>query len=217
MTADSCSSHDRNDTVRGRLKPSVRADLDNLKESLRAFNVGQGDWRPKLRVHYGNHEWRLERFENVTPEAHGSFTGERDQLFAQFGWRTVPYGEVRYVEGVAFTHHLTNGAGRAFGGKLGATRAASEVTCSAVMGHTHNWKLWPAAKIGPLSGVEIMEAGCALPWGEIEAYATVSTNDWWWGVTVAHLQGGRIHDVERVSMLNLRKRYSDDGADIRRG
>lgn len=214
-TWDSVSKHDRDDTLKGRLKPSITADMDNLQESHKAFHKGKGDWRPKLLCTYGNHEYRLERFENESPACDRQFTGQRDNIFASFGWRTAPYGELRYISGVAFTHHANNGAGRAFGGKLGSTRAANESSVSIVFGHTHNWKFWPAAKIGPSSGIDILEAGCALPWGEIEAYALHSTNDWWWGVTVARLWGGRIIDFERVSMLTLREKYSDDGGDAR--
>lgn len=206
-TWDSVSAHDKNDTLKARLKPSIATDMDNLQEGLAAFQAEQGDWRPKKLVTLGNHEHRLERFENANPETHQTFTLRRDELFASFGWRTSPFGELRYIEGVAFTHHPTNGAGRAFGGKLGATRSANETTCSIVHGHTHSWKFWPAAKIGPANGIDILEAGCALDWGEIESYALHSQNDWWWGVTVARLISGRIIDVERVSMVTLRRRY----------
>lgn len=208
-TWDSVSSHDKNDTQKARYKPPISADMDNLKESLMAWNLGKGDWKPKQLVTLGNHEYRVERFENLNPETHQTFTLQRDQLFAQFGWRTSPFGEIRYIEGVGITHHPVNGAGRPFGGKLGATRAANETSVSLIVGHSHNWKFWPSAKIGPQSGVDLLEAGCALPWGEIEAYALHSCNDWWWGLTVARLLGGRIIDIERISMLTLRKRYGD--------
>jgi len=206
---DSVSTHDKNDTQKARYKPPISADMDNLHESLRAWTVGKGDWKPKQTVTLGNHEYRLERYENENPEAYQTFTLKRDELFARFGWLTVPFGELRYFQGVGIVHHATNGVGRPFGGKTGSTRAANETSVSLITGHTHNWKFWPSAKIGPQSGVDLLEAGCALPWGEIEAYAQHSTNDWWWGVTVAWLNMGRIIDVERISMLTLRRRYGD--------
>lgn len=211
-TFDSVSAHDRNDTQAARLKPPISADLDCIKESLAAWNRGKGDWKPLQHVTLGNHEDRLRRFENANPESHGFFTLLLEQHFAQFGWRTAPYGEIRYVNGVGFTHHPTNSMGRAFGGKTGQQRAANETTCSLVSGHTHSWRFYSVPKIGPQGGVDLLEAGCALLWGEIESYATVSTSDWWWGLTVVDVADGRIPHVERLPMYAVRSRYSDDGA-----
>lgn len=211
-TFDSVSSHDRNETRRGRVKPSVRADLDNLAESLAAWRDGAGTtWKPKLHVTLGNHENRLETFENYHPESQGMFANERDQTFARYGWRTKPYGELMYVQGVAFTHHPTNGAGKAYGGKTGAQRAANEVACSIVGGHTHRLQHHTAGKIGPIEAVDIIEAGCALPWGQVEAYAMHSITGWWHGVGILACMGGRVMSAEWIDMLAIRDRYSDAG------
>jgi hypothetical protein len=102
---------------------------------------------------------------------------------------------------------MTNGAGQAIGGKTGPTRAANDAGCSFVHGHTHQWRFWAAAKHGPTTGIDILEAGCAMDWGEVEQYAMHSLVDWWYGVTVIGISGGRIVDVDRVSMITLRARY----------
>ena len=209
-TWDSASSHDKNDTLKGQQKPSITDDMNNLIEGLRMWQAAKGDWRPKQLITLGNHEHRLERFENKTPETSGVFSQRRDEIFTQFGWQVSPYSEVRYVCGVGLTHHPTNAAGRAFGGKTGAQRAANEAACSMIYGHTHAWKFVPAAKLGPMVGVDMLEAGCAMKWGEVEAYAMHSNNDWWWGVTEVTLWGGRIHEVARTSMLTLQKKYGGD-------
>lgn len=207
-TWDSVSFHDKNDTQKARLKPPIRDDMDNLLEGIQAFQSEQGSWKPKKKITKGNHEYRLEKFENANPETHRAFTTERDQIFASFGWKMSEYGVVTYCEGVGITHHPVNGMGRAFGGKTGAQRAGNESSCSLIYGHTHHWKFVPAPKLGPTGGVDIMEAGCAMLWGEVEHYALHSLNDWWWGLTIVHLEGGRIRDFERLSMLTLRDKYS---------
>ena len=201
---DSVSAHDRNDTFAGRLKPSIAQDMDNLAQSLAAFRAGMAaDYKPKLTVLYGNHEYRLERFENAHPEAIGIHTGKRDELFLQFGWRTKPYGEIMYVEGVGFTHHPINGAGRAFGGKTGPQRAANDAVCPMVSGHTHRRQVHDSPKIGPIDSISMVEVGCAMPWGELEHYAQHSSTGWWWGVVPMTVQDGMITDLEFVSMLRL--------------
>ncbi len=211
-TWDSVNMHDGNETVAARLKPGIKQDQDNLVESLQHWRRGIGDHRPKQTVVYGNHENRLERFENLNPEAHETFTLARDQAFAQFGWKTRPYGELFYVQGVAFTHHPVNGAGRAFGGKTGPQRAANETTVPVVSGHTHRRQVHDAPKIGPADVISMVEVGCGLPWGVVESYARHSLTGWWWGVVEMTVQDGAITDLNFISMLSLRDRYSDDGA-----
>jgi hypothetical protein len=214
-TFDGASFHDKNDTLRARLKPPIRADLDNLKESLTAWNNGRDpDWKPKLDITLGNHENRLHRFENANPETVGVFTGELEQSFLQFGWKTRPYGEVMFVQGVGISHHPTNGAGRAFGGKTGPQRAANEMTSSFMSGHTHAFQHFTTGKIGAVSGVDVMEVGCALPWGEVEDYAAHGIVNWWYGAVIVDLMGGRIVAHEKIDMMAIRERYSDDGADV---
>ena len=214
-TFDGASFHDKNDTLRARLKPPIRADLDNHKESVQTFhNNKPTDWTPKLDVTLGNHENRLHRFENANPETAGMFSNELETSFAQFGWKTRPYGEVMFVQGVGLSHHPTNGAGRAFGGKTGPQRAANEMTSSFISGHTHAYQHFTTGKIGTVSGVDVMEVGCALPWGEVEDYAAHSIINWWYGLVIVDLMGGRIVASEKVDMMSIRNQYSDDGADV---
>jgi hypothetical protein len=216
-TFDGASFHDKNDTLKAKLKPTIKQDLDNQKESLIAFHDNKpADWNPKLDITLGNHENRLHRFENANPETAGMFSNELETNFAQFGWKTRPYGEVMFIQGVGISHHPTNGAGRAFGGKTGPQRAANELTSSFISGHTHAYQHFTTGKIGAVSGVDVMEVGCALPWGEIEDYAAHAINNWWWGLVIVDLMGGRIVASEKVDMMAIRDRYSDDGADVAR-
>lgn len=209
-TWDSVNQHDRNDTAGARHKPSIARDMENLKDSLAAWRAGiDPDYKPRQTVVLGNHENRLERFENANPEALGMFTGERDQSFLQYGWKTRPYGELFYIEGVAFTHHPVNGVGRAFGGETGPQRAASKTTVPMVSGHTHKRQVHDAAKIGPVDVISMVEIGCALPWGTVESYAKHGMTGWWYGVVPMTVQGGVITDLSFVSMLTLEREYGD--------
>jgi hypothetical protein len=207
-TWDSVNQHDKNDTHAAKFKPQISDDMANLETSLRAFRLGiDPDYKPRCYVTLGNHENRLERFENATPEAHGTFTRQRDELFLGFGWKPRPYGELFYIEGVAFTHHPVNGAGRAFGGETGPQRAANKTTVPVVSGHTHRRQIHDAAKIGPVERISMVEIGCALPWGTIEGYARHSNTGWWWGVCDLTVNAGEITDCGFVSMLTLEARY----------
>lgn len=209
-TWDSVNFHDRNDTLGARFKPSIKADMENLQQSLQAFRNGMAaDYKPRLSIVLGNHENRLERFENANPEAQDTFTRERDQLFLQYGWKTRPYGELFYVQGVAFTHHPVNGAGRAFGGETGPQRAANKTTVPVVSGHTHKRQVHDAGKIGPVDVISMVEVGCALPWGEVESYAKHGLTGWWHGIVPMTVHGGVITDLSFTSMLTLERLYGE--------
>jgi hypothetical protein len=215
-TFDSVNIHDDNRTWAAKTKPGIKDDLDNLKRSHDAWRRGiDADYRPKLDFLQGNHEYRLERFENLNPEAQGTFTLSRDETFLQFGWRTRNYGELFYLDGVAFTHHPTNGAGRAFGGKTGPQRAANDSTVPVVSGHTHRRQVHDCPKIGPIDVISMVEIGCGLPWGTVESYAKHGMTGWWYGIAPMTIRDGVITDLNFVSMLNLRDRYSDDGGDVK--
>lgn len=215
ITMDSCSRHDRNETLKGRLKPSIKADLDNHEQSLQAFERARGDWNPVKLKCQGNHEARLWQFENDHPENEGSHTHRYSQDLLQFGWRERPYGEFIYINGVAFTHAPINGMGRPMGGKTATHRAGGMLTSSLVHGHTHQLHVFSDAKMGAMESLTVIQAGCAMPWGEYEAYARSGPGGWWWGVLMLTVWGGQIIDMEAVSMLTLRDRFSDDGADVR--
>lgn len=216
VTFDSVSRHDRNETARGRLKPPIRADLDNHVAALQAFERGRAaDWKPKKLKTRGNHEQRLWLFENEHPESEGSHTHQYSEALAQFGWRERDFGEFVYVEGVAFSHAPFNGMGKPMSGKTATHRAGDLLSCTLVHGHTHALQVYSAAKSGPLERLNVIQAGCALPWGEYEHYASVGPGGWWWGCLVLTVWGGQVVDLEAVSMLRLRERYSDHGGDVR--
>lgn len=209
LTMDSVSRHDRNETYAGRLKPTIKQDLECLVTSLRTFREAQGDWKPKLDCTLGNHEYRLWAWENANPESYGMFTGEMLNAFGSYGWRTTPFGEIKYIDGVAYTHAPINGVGRAMGGKTASHRSGALMTVPLVHGHTHALEIYRDKKHGPVSHVAIIQAGCALPWGTIEQYALHGPGGWWYGVLVLTVQGGEITDYEAVSMLTLERDFGD--------
>ena len=216
LTMDSCSRHDRNDTFKGRFKPSINDDLNILRESLAAWERGRSKtWKPKLWVTLGNHEARLYEYENANPETWGVFTDEMNRIFASHGWKTSPYGEILYLSGVAFTHAPIGMMGRPISGKTAGPRTANELTTDLVHGHTHRHSITRVPKIGPRDSVMVVEAGCALPWGEIEDYAKHGMTGWWWGVTELTVRGGEITDWKAVSMKTLRAEYSDEALGLK--
>lgn len=216
VTFDSVSRHDRNDTLKGRYKPGIKADLDNHEAMEAAFELGRDKlWKPRKHRCRGNHNQRLFDFENQHPENEGTHTHRYMQTLAQFGWRERGFGEIMYIGGVGFTHAPFNGLGKPMGGKTATHRAGALMCTSLVHGHTHSFEVHNAAKLDPTDRVTIVQAGCALPEGEVEHYATHSPTGWSYGVLDLTVCNGAILDLAFVSMRSLRLRYSDDGADMR--
>lgn len=217
VTMDSCSRHDRNDTLRGRMKPFIKDDLDNHLAMLQAFERGRDpDWRPRLKRVRGNHERRLFDFENEHPENEGTHTHRYAQDLLQFGWQERPFGEIYYSEGVGFSHTpLIKGKPQT--GKTGPLRASNDLCRSLIHGHAHTFHWYDAPKNDPCDKISVISAGCALPEGEVEHYATHSgATGWRYGVMDVWVCDGDIVDWSFISMATLRDRFSDDGSDVRR-
>lgn len=214
-TFDSVSRHDKDDTLKGRLKPPIKDDLSNHLASLQAFERGRAkDWKPIKKKAQGNHERRLYDFENANPASAQTHTLAYEEHLVQFGWSERPFGEVFYVDGIGYTHAPMNGMGKPMGGKTATQRAGAMLTAPLVYGHTHKFQIFNDAKIGLTDRITVIEGGCCLPYGEIEHYALHNPTGWSHGVVDLTVQAGQITDVAFVSLLTLRRLYSDDGADV---
>jgi hypothetical protein len=212
VTMDSVSRYDRNDTIKGRYKPGIKDDLDNLEAAERAFELGRDkNWKPKKVRCRGNHNQRLWDWENNHPESEGTHTQRYREILLQFGWREIGFGEIGYIEGVGYTHAPFNGMGKPMGGKTATHRAGSLLCTSLIHGHTHSFEVHNAAKLDPRDKVTVVQAGCALPDGELETYATHNPTGWSYGVVDCTVADGQIIDLAFVSMRKLRSVYSDDG------
>lgn len=211
LTMDSCSRHDKNDTISGRMKPGIKADLDNQLAMHQAEERGRHpDWKPKKLKARGNHEQRLFDFENQHPETEGTHTHRYAEQLLQFGWRERPFGEIFYIDGIGFTHApMVNGRPR---GGVNAARATAIDQCeSLIHGHTHALQIHHSKKNGPTDKVAVIAAGCALPYGEVEHYATHGgATGWSYGILDITVADGEIIDFAWIDMRTLRARYSDD-------
>jgi hypothetical protein len=98
--------------------------------------------------------------------------------------------------------------------RLALSVLQTRVPVPVVSGHTHRRQVHDSPKIGPIDVISMVEIGCGLPWGEVESYAKHGMTGWWYGIVPMTVQGGVITDLNFISMLSLRRRYSDDGADV---
>ena len=103
FSLDSLCSHERNDTLRGKAKPSFKQDMASAKEALAAVRGGLGGYGPEMHITLGNHEDRIFSFTNRTPEIAELLTENLHTILTDFGWNYSPFGALHYIGGVAFT------------------------------------------------------------------------------------------------------------------
>lgn len=209
-TFDSMSKHAQPGSLSKQLQPSWMQDLESLHLSIGAFEKGLKGKVKKIMT-AGNHKDRVARYEDSNPDIAGALVPQWKQLFQSEGWRIHEFGEYAFIEGVGFIHYIVNGMGRAYGGKTGNQRAGNDSVFSIVHGHDHRLERTSAPKVGPFKPVEVISAGCSLPWGWVEPYAKLSPAGWWWGVSTLTIQEGMILDMQATSMLTLEEKFGDKG------
>lgn len=214
MSMDSFSTHTDRATFEGLAKPTFEQDLESFHESQKAFQDGLGGHKPKKDITLGNHELRAWRWANQNPEIVGRMVDpgkKTDEAFMQWGWRTTPYGQYRFIGGVGFVHCPLNAMGKPMGGVTGGQRAAAAAMFDIIRGDDHKSTRSVADKLGPVRAPEVYSAATALPPGFIEGYANKGGSTWRSGICEAHLWGGHVRRWCFEEMVLLRKRYGRSG------
>ncbi len=203
---DSLCSYERNDTYRGKSKPTFGEDMASLRLALDAFKEGVNGYRPELHITLGNHEDRIVSFSDRTPEVYGMLTDNLHTVLTDKGWSYSPFGAHHYIGGVAFTHVPLNGLGKPYGGMHAENQIARDSLCDVVYGHSHKKvnKDYPKLDGRKLT---ILNLACALPQGHVEDYAKHSLTGWDWGIYDLEIQHGHIQKAHWVPMAELQERF----------
>jgi len=203
-TMDCFSSHTDRATFEGRAKPTFEQDRDSFHASQRAFQLGLEGHKPVKLCTLGNHENRAWRYDNQHPDglSHGHMV---EEAFLQWGWRTAPYGEYRFIGGVGFVHVPMNRMGRA----LTQSQRVNKAMVDTVHGDDHSATQISDFKSGPFRSPTIYSAATALPPGYIEGFARMGGSTWRSGICEAVVWGGHVRSWSFTEMVLLRKRYGE--------
>ena len=207
LTFDSLCKYDPNETLLGKLKPAFIEDIRSGAEALFAFREGLDKYPCSRIVTLGNHEDRVYSFENRTPEIESMMSHELLKLFHDYGWKTIPYGEIHFESGVGFVHTALNTLGRAYGGKTALQRIAADSTFDIVIGHDHKGGVFRCPKIGNNNVITAYNLGCALPDGHIEDYVGHAMSGWQYGIHEIYIDQGKINSWKYISMRELENAY----------
>ena len=197
-----------------RYKNDVDAALDaraKFNAPIDEYNAKRG--RKKLKGYYpekhhieGNHENRINRAINDTPELDGTIS-TADLGYKEYGWKHNPFLVPVAIDGVYYSHYFTSGVmGRPIGGEAPASSILKKHFVSCTAGHIHTRDFGERTRA---DGTRIlgMVAGCYFE--HDEAYAgAMPCMMWWRGLVIKrHVQGGD-YDPEFMGMAAIRSRYA---------
>lgn len=156
----------------------------------------------------GNHEERIDRALDMTPELVGTM-GYKDLQLKNWYDETIPYvGSTpgyKIIEGVAFAHYFISGVmGRAISGEHPAYTLITKNFQSCVQGHTHVLDFCERTMADKR---KVMSVICGVYQDYEAPWAGVVNDLWWRGLVILHNVENGAFDLETVSIERLRKVY----------
>jgi hypothetical protein len=199
---DSLSSYDKGKkSFEGR---RYKKDIDHAHDALEKFNKGLNGRRPRKVMLLGNHEDRIDRIVDETPELDGTIS-TKDLNFKEYGWEVIPYQEPIAINGVHYCHNYPTGImGKPISGDNVARALLLKNKVSSTVGHCH---LFDYSMCTIPSGRKVigLSAGCYL--NHKESYARNTQRMWWSGLIVKRNVRNGEYDIETIEYNAVRREY----------
>lgn len=209
----SLCSHERDETLKGRLKPSLLRDIE-CSAQARATIADELTHNPIRHVTLGNHEARLWKYEDENPAVYGIATGHYTDVLQAHGWAFSMYGEYHTIEGVDFTHIPFTGMGKPVGGDNSTRQIAEKSVRDVCFGHTHALQQATAHKFGPSRSVTALNGGCYMPQGYVAPYAQNIRKESWYGAHILMIRDGRIRSIRSYSLPEIEHLFRERPARV---
>ncbi|CAB4217513.1 hypothetical protein UFOVP1590_55 [uncultured Caudovirales phage] len=171
----------------------IKAEQRRLKEGKKK------PWNPRLVLTLGNHEDRINRATNNSPELEGLIS-VKDLPYSD--WEVIPYLQPITIDGVTYCHYFTSGV---MGRPVSSARAlTTKKHCSCVMGHVQRKEI-DIQYSGEGRRITGIFAGAFYQ--HDEAYLGPQGNQHWRGIWMLHEVDKGSFDEMPVSLDYLRNRY----------
>ena len=199
---DSLSSYDKGKkSFEGR---RYKKDIDHAHDALEKFNKGLNGRRSRKVMLLGNHEDRIDRIVNETPELDGTIS-TKDLKFKEFGWEVIAYQEPVAIDGVHYCHNYPTGImGKPISGDNIARSLLLKNKVSSTVGHCHLFD-YSMCTIPTGRKVLGLSAGCYLH--HKEEYARNTQRLWWSGLIVKRNVRQGEYDIETIEYNTVKRRY----------
>jgi len=158
----------------------------------------------------GNHEHRIEKALDLSPELQGTI-GLKDLDLDRYYDEVIRYkgqtpGQV-CIDGVTYAHYFVSGImGRALSGKHPAYSLVSVGGTSCTAGHSH---LADFHIHSGVNGKKTMGLVCGVYQDYDSEWAGVVNNLWWRGVVIKRNVENGVYDVQFVSLDSLNREYGN--------
>ena len=204
----SLSSYDR--VTKGfegrRYRKDVAAVIDAQEKLFAPIKKIRG-YKPQLHMCLGNHEDRITRAVNSSPELDGAI-GIEDLKYEEFGWKVTPFKRCVTIKGITFSHYFTSGVGgRPISSVLIGYTLITKLHCSAVQGHSH---LYDHAEQTRPDGQKVfgLSAGCFSHPNYTETWCRDTEYQWWRGIIMLEgLDGeGYYNSIRAITQRSLQKK-----------
>lgn len=196
-----------------RYRKDVEAYIDANRRFARPLEVynsmrrrnGKRQYRPRLVKLRGNHEERILRAAQMSPELEGviDYSNLRDE---EFGWETHDFLEMVEIDGIYYSHYLTAGNSRnAVGGQYPAGNLIRQGLTSCVCGHSHIRDFAERTANNGQRTIGLV-AGCYFE--HDEDWASPKQNRMWWrGLVLLHDVQNGTFDPEFININRARRLY----------
>jgi hypothetical protein len=183
------------------------------KEARAAFNrpisdynrhAGKRQYRPRKESCLGNHEQRIERVSEISPELEGKIS-LLDLGHKEYGWNLNPYMEPVVIDGVSYAHCFGSGVmARPVSGEHPAYSLIKTQLTSCVAGHVHTRDFCERTRPDG-SSINACVVGCYF--GHKEEYARHANNIYWRGLVLLHVYKDGHFDPEYIGYDEVRRLY----------
>lgn len=204
---ESCEFHSAPGSMAQKRRPAFIEDIEAGEDALSVYHEEIGVGEIPHDIVFGNHEYRVWRFEEMAPNLAGTLVLQLEQLFSRYRWKTTPYKHWLFMEGVGFSHVPISIMGKPIGGRYPENTIGNQATHSIVFGHTHRNNNVTVPKIGINNAITITNLGSAMPHGYLPPYTDGCTTGLTYGIHELRLRGGRVESDKFISMLELKEKY----------
>jgi len=213
---DSLSSYDRGKKAfEGRRYTAdceaARNSRDRLMRPIREYNAQrkknkERQYKPRLVALLGNHEDRINRVCESSPELDGVIS-TRDLGAEEYGWSVYPFLDIVIIDGVAYSHYFGTGVKQLpAGGENPAHRLINTQFMSSTSGHLHLRDFHERTSPDGRRIIGLFP-GCFLDPNQYEEYAGNANLMWWKGVVVCKDVANGTYDPNFISINELYRRY----------
>lgn len=167
----------------------------------RARKNKEKQYKPELILTLGNHENRINRAVNDSPQLEGVLS-IRDLQYEVFGWTVHPFLDVVVVDGIAYSHYFVTGVA----GRPASTAQAQlrKTNMSCIAGHQQGKQISYGTRADGSTMTSIIAGSC---YEHNEDYLGPQGNLHWRGFLVLHEVNDGCFDEMWVSLDYINKKF----------